>query len=391
MSLFMASSPHQHVRRSTSDIMRLVMLCTLPGIAAQTYFFGWGTLIHLALACVVAVITEASILELRKRNIELAIKDSSALLTALLLAVSIPPFAPWWVTVIGAFFAIAIVKQLYGGLGFNIFNPAMAAYVALLISFPVQMTSWTPPAELAEQSRSFMDAVSIIFTQYSAEGFSVSQMRTGVDGYTMATPLDQVKTALSHNQTLTEAMQSPVFANGWGVGWTGISLAYLLGGLVLLQQRVISWHIPLSMLGGLAVIAGFFYILDPDHNASPLFHLVSGSAIMGAFFIATDPVTAATSNKGRIIFGISIGLWIYVIRNWGGYPDAVAFAVVIMNMAVPVIDYYTKPKAYGHDTQRAHSTQPQQAGQATQTEQATQPAPESQAVKTAQAEQGGND
>lgn len=356
MSLFMASSPHQHVKRSTADIMRLVMLCTLPGIAAQTYFFGWGTLIHLAIACAVAVVTEASILELRKRNIELAIKDSSALLTALLLAISIPPFAPWWITVIGAFFAIAIVKQLYGGLGFNIFNPAMAAYVALLISFPVQMTSWTPPAELAEQSQSFMDAVSIIFTQYSVEGFSVSQMRTGLDGFTMATPLDHVKTALSHNQTLTESLQSPVFNSGWGVGWTWVALAYLFGGLVLVQQRVISWHIPLSLLGGLVVIASFFYILDPDHNASPLFHLVSGSAIMGAFFIATDPVTAATSNKGRIIFGISIGLWIYVIRNWGGYPDAVAFAVVIMNMAVPVIDYYTKPKAYGHDSDRTHST-----------------------------------
>ncbi|MCY7296874.1 electron transport complex subunit RsxD [Alteromonas sp. a30] len=363
MSLFMTSSPHQHVKRSTATIMRLVMLCTVPGIAAQTYFFGWGTLIHVAIACTVAVVTEACILELRKRNIELAIKDSSALLTALLLAISIPPFAPWWVTVIGSFFAIAFVKQLYGGLGFNLFNPAMAAYVALLVSFPVQMTAWTPPAQLAEQNQSMMDIISIIFTQFSEEGFSVTQMRAGIDGFTMATPLDEVKTALNHNQTLTEAFSAAQFTsiNGFNP-WTWVSLSYLLGGLVLLQQRVISWHIPLSMLGGLVVIASVFYLVDADHFASPVFHLVSGSMIMGAFFIATDPVTAATSNKGRIIFGASIGLWVYIIRNWGGYPDAIAFAVVIMNMAVPVIDYYTKPKAYGHDKQRTHSLNNQNGG-----------------------------
>lgn len=348
MSLLMTSSPHQHQKRSTATIMRLVMLCTIPGIIAQTWFFGWGTIIHLVLACVVAVVTEASILELRKRNIELAIKDSSALLTALLLAISIPPFAPWWITVIGTFFAIAIVKQLYGGLGFNLFNPAMAAYIALLISFPVQMTSWAPPFSVAEQPQTFVDAWSIIFTQYSSEGFSVSQMRSGIDGFTMATPLDQVKTAISHHLTVDEALQTGIFSQGWSIGWMWVSIAYLVGGLALLKMRIISWHIPVSMMASLALIALVFHLLGQDQFGSPLFHLLNGSAILGAFFIATDPVTAATSNKGRLIFGAAIGFWIYVIRTWGGYPDAVAFAVVIMNMAVPVIDYYTKPIAYGH-------------------------------------------
>jgi len=353
MSLFMTSSPHQRQRRSTADIMRLVMLCALPGITVQTLFFGWGTAIHLVIACVVAVVTEALILELRKRNFELAIKDSSALLTALLLAIAIPPFAPWWVTVIGTFFAIAIAKQLYGGLGFNIFNPAMAAYVALLISFPVQMTSWTPPAGIAEKTPDLLDSLTIIFTYYSVDGFSVEQMRMGVDGFTMATPLDAVKTALSQNNTVSEALQTAVFSAesqsgiGWGIGWSWVSLAYLLGGLVLLQQKVISWHIPFSLLAGIFVCASLFYMIDADHFSSPLFHLLHGSAIIGAFFIATDPVTAATSNKGRLIFGFMIGIWVYIIRTWGGYPDAIAFAVVVMNMAVPVIDYYTKPAPYG--------------------------------------------
>lgn len=349
MSLFMTSSPHQRQKRSTADIMRLVILCTLPGLAVQTWYFGWGTLIHVVIACVVAVVTEATILELRKRNFELAIKDSSALLAALLLALAIPPFAPWWITVIGTFFAIAIAKQLYGGLGSNIFNPAMAAYIALLISFPVQMTSWTPPASLAEQIPSLTDSVTIIFTTYSVDGFSVEQMRMGIDGYTLATPLDTVKTALSQNYTVDEALQSSVFSDEshWGKGWAWVSLAYLLGGLILLQQRVINWHIPVSLLAGLFIFALVFYLIDADHYASPLFHLLHGSAIIGAFFIATDPVTAATSNKGRLIFGFMIGMWIYIIRTWGGYPDAVAFAVVLMNMAVPIIDYYTKPSPYG--------------------------------------------
>lgn len=354
MTLLLKSSPHLRKKRTVSDMMQLVMLLALPGLAAQIYFFGWGSLIHIGIAMLVAVIAEALVLEIRKRNFEKAVKDNSALLTGFLLGISIPPFAPWWIPVIGTLFAIVIVKQLYGGLGFNLFNPAMAGYVLLLISFPVQMTSWAPSAELAMVSQSFNDAISIIFTQFSSEGYSISQMRAGVDGFTMATPLDQVKSNLLNGYTVSEALQAPTFydstsaLSGLGNGWFWVNLLFLLGGLALLQTGVISWHLPLSMLAGLFAISSVFFLINPDQASTPLMHLFSGGCMLGAFFIITDPVTAATSNKGRIVFGFAIGVLIYVIRYWGGYPDAIAFAVLIMNMCVPVIDYYTKPRTYGH-------------------------------------------
>lgn len=348
MTFKLASSPHQHIRRNTGQIMRLVIYAALPGLLVQTWFFGWGAIVHFVIAALTAVVTEAAILELRKKDFERAIKDSSALLTALLIAISIPPFAPWWISVIGTFFAIAIVKQLYGGLGFNLFNPAMAAYVMLLVSFPVQMTGWLPPASLAEHSHDLLDAIYMIFSGYSTEGFSLNQLRTGVDGVTMATPLDTLKTNLTQGMTYQESLNSAIFSGGTGIGWFSVNLIYLLGGLYLLKNKVINWHIPISLLAGLFVCAAIMHLIDADQFASPTFHLFSGGIMLGAFFIATDPVSASTTNKGRIIFGAAIGVWIFIIRTWGGYPDAIAFAVLIMNMAVPLIDYYTQPRTYGH-------------------------------------------
>lgn len=351
MKFRLASSPHQHIKRDTGQVMRLVMLAMLPGILLQTWFFGWGTIIQIVIAVITAVVTEAIILELRKRDFERALKDYSAVLTAMLLAVSIPPFAPWWVIVIGTFFAIAIVKQLYGGLGFNLFNPAMAAYVMLLISFPVQMTQWLPPTALAQYSHDFMDALYAIFTGYSVEGFSLAQLKTDIDGVTMATPLDTVKTSLSEGLTYTESIELRIFDSvvpGLGVASSWISIGYLLGGLYLIKQKVINWHIPASMLAALFFCSLIMSLVDSDLYPSSVFHLLNGSIIIGAFFIATDPVSASTTNKGRLIFGAAIGIWVYLIRAWGGYPDAVAFAVLTMNMAVPLIDYYTRPRTYGH-------------------------------------------
>lgn len=352
MTFRLASSPHQHSQRSTAQLMRLVIWCALPGLLVQSWFFGWGTLIHFLLASVTAVVTEAVILEIRKRNFEIAIKDGSAILTALLIAISIPPFSPWWISVIGTFFAIAIVKQLYGGLGFNLFNPAMAAYVVLLISFPVQMTAWLPPSNIAQHSADLFDSLSVIFTQFSTDGYSLSQLQNGIDGHTMATPLDQVKTDLTMGLTYSESLQNPIFSSGLGIGWLWVNLAYLAGGLILLKQKAINWHIPVSLLAALTIMAGLFHGYDADRFASPLFHLFSGGIMLGAFFIATDPVSAATTNQGRLIFGASIGIWIFLIRNFGGYPDAIAFAVLIMNMAVPLIDYYFRPRTYGHGRSR---------------------------------------
>ena len=356
MNFKLASSPHQHIRRTTGQVMRLVLYALIPGILLQTWFFGFGTLIQIMLAVTTAVVTEACILELRKRDFERSLQDYSAVLTAVLLAISIPPFAPWWLIVIGTFFAIAIVKQLYGGLGFNLFNPAMAAYVMLLVSFPLQMTQWLPSQSLAQYPHDFIDAIYAIFTGFSQEGFSLQQLRFDYDGTTMATPLDTVKTDLLNGLTYSESLQHTIFdstLDAVNVAWFWVSLGFLAGGVVLIKQKVINWHIPGSMLLALLVCALFMSLVDGDRYPSGLFHLFNGSIILGAFFIATDPVSAATTNKGRLIFGAAIGFWVYIIRTWGGYPDAVAFAVIIMNMAVPLIDYYTQPRVYGHQaTQR---------------------------------------
>ena len=355
MNFKLASSPHQHIRRNTGQVMRLVILALLPGILLQTWFFGWGTIIQIVLAVITATITEAAILEMRKKDFERAIKDYSAVLTAILLAVSIPPFAPWWLVVIGSFFAIAIVKQLYGGLGYNVFNPAMAAYVMLLVSFPLQMTQWLPPQSLAQYQHGFTDALYAIFTGFSAEGFSLAQLKTDIDGVTMATPLDTVKTALAQGITYSESIELRIFDSmiaSLGVASSWISLGYLLGGLYLVKQKVINWHIPVSMLSALVACALIMSLIDSDIYPSSVFHLLNGSIIIGAFFIATDPVSASTTNKGRLIFGAAIGAWVYIIRTWGGYPDAVAFAVLVMNMAVPLIDYYTRPRTYGHTSNK---------------------------------------
>jgi electron transport complex protein RnfD len=244
---------------------------------------------------------------------------------------------------------------LYGGLGFNVFNPAMAAYVMLLVSFPVQMTQWLPPVNLAQYSHNFMDALYTIFTEFSVEGFSLAQLQTGIDGVTMATGLDIVKTGMAQGLTYSETIELPIFdsvISGLSVASSWISLGYLLGGLYLLKQKVINWHIPVSMMTGLFICSLIMSLVDSDLYPSSLFHLFNGSIIIGAFFIATDPVSASTTNKGRIIFGAAIGVWVYIIRGWGGYPDAIAFAVLIMNMAVPLIDYYTRPRTYGHTSNK---------------------------------------
>ncbi len=348
MSFFIASSPHAHNRKSTPDIMKWVALCAIPGLLAQTYFFGWGTLVQLFLAIIFALALEAGVMLARKRHPMRALRDNSAVVTAWLLAVAIPPLAPWWILAIGIIFAIVIAKHLYGGLGQNLFNPAMVAYVVLLISFPVQMTSWSAPSELAPQAVSLGDAFSLVFTGFTLEGQSLQQIRTAFDGSTMATPLDSIKTGLTTGATYSEITSQPIFSLVAGVGWEWVNLAYLLGGLALIKLRIIQWYIPVSFIATLFVLSGVFSLISPGETASPMIHLFSGATMLGAFFIATDPVSASTTVKGRLIFGAMIGLTVFIIRSWGGFPDGVAFAVLIANMCVPLIDYYTKPRTYGH-------------------------------------------
>ncbi|HBC8787026.1 MULTISPECIES: electron transport complex subunit RsxD [Citrobacter] len=344
-----ASSPYTHNQRQTSRIMMLVLLAALPGIAAQLWFFGWGTLFQIVLAAISAIAAEAGVLKLRKQPIVAILKDNSALLTGLLLAVSIPPLAPWWMVVLGTVFAVIIAKQLYGGLGQNPFNPAMIGYVVLLISFPVQMTSWLPPHEIAATVPGFFDALNVIFSGHTASGGDMNTLRMGIDGISQATPLDTFKTSLHAGLTVEQVMQYPIY-NGMlaGAGWQWVNLAWLVGGVVLLWQKAIRWHIPVSFLLSLAVCATLGWIFSPDSLASPQLHLLSGATMLGAFFILTDPVTASTTNRGRLIFGALAGLLVWLIRSFGGYPDGVAFAVLLANITVPLIDYYTRPRVYGH-------------------------------------------
>ncbi len=344
-----ASSPYTHNQRQTSRIMLLVTLATIPGIAAQLCFFGWGTLIQLILAIVSALLAEGLVLKLRKQSVSTILADNSALLTGLLLAISIPSFAPWWMVVLGTLFAVIIAKQLYGGLGHNPFNPAMIGYVVLLISFPVQMTSWLPPHDIARTVPGLLDAIGVIFTGHSTNGATMDALRMGVDGISQATPLDTFKTSLHAGHSVEQIMQYPIFSGVLaGAGWQWVNLGYLAGGIFLLSQNTIRWHIPVSFLLSLTLCATLGWLFAPQTFLAPQLHLLSGATMLGAFFILTDPVTASTTNKGRLIFGALAGLLVWLIRSFGGYPDGVAFAVLLANITVPLIDYYTRPRVYGH-------------------------------------------
>jgi len=323
-------------------IMVRVALALVPGIAALVWFFGPGVIVNIVLAVVVGLAGEAMMLKLRNRPLAPFISDGSAVITAMLLAVSIPPLSPWWMTLLGVLFAIVIGKQLFGGLGYNPFNPAMLGYAMLLISFPREMTSWLPPLSLNEHPLGWVDTLRAIFTGALPGGLSF-------DAVSMATPLDTLKTQLKLQHSVGQIIGGgSLFGLVGGKGWEAVNLAFLAGGVWMIYKRIISWHIPAAMLGTLAVTALIFYIVNPAHYVSPLFHLFGGAAMLGAFFIATDPVTAATTPRGRLLYGAGIGLLTYIIRTWGGYPDGVAFAVLLMNIAAPTIDYYTQPRVFGH-------------------------------------------
>lgn len=338
-----AHAPHFTPPNTVGRVMRQVLYALIPGTLAYIWYFGWGIVINMAIAVSVALACEALMLSLRGKPLEKFLFDGSAMVTAVLLAFALPPLAPWWVTLIGTAFAIIFAKHLYGGLGYNPFNPAMAGYVVLLLCFPVEMTSWLLPGTLVEASHKLglLDTFAAIFT-------GSLPASVNVDAVTAATPLDVVKTQLAMNQTIPEIRVNPLFGDFGGVGWEWIGNFLLLGGIWLLWKGVIRWHIPIAMLGALGAMALLFYMVDPGSHGSPAYHVFSGGAILGAFFIATDPVSASTTDKGRLIYGAGIGVLTYVIRTWGNYPDGVAFAVLLMNMAVPVIDYYTKTRVYGH-------------------------------------------
>jgi electron transport complex protein RnfD len=336
----MPSSPSFSKSDNVSGIMLKVMAALVPAIGLYVWCFGPAILISLTLASLTALVTEATMLKLRDRPLELFLSDNSALLTAWLLALSIPALAPWWLVVVGTAFAISIAKHLYGGLGNNPFNPAMIGYAVLIISFPAPMTHWLSPHGLGTIELSFSAQLSYIFGGDLPPG-------TLLDAVTTATPLDTLKTQLHLDRPLAEIINMPIFGYLAGKGSEIVALGFFAGGVYLLLARIITWHIPVAFLGSLGVIAGIFNLIDPAHYVSPLFHLTAGASMLGAFFILTDPVSGPTTPRGKLIFAAGAGLLTYLIRVFGGFPDGMAFATLLMNLCVPLIDAYTQPKVFG--------------------------------------------
>ncbi|MDR0233744.1 MAG: RnfABCDGE type electron transport complex subunit D [Zoogloeaceae bacterium] len=330
------SAPYLHrpvgIRRS----MNLVLIALLPGILIYLALIAPALIAQIAIASVSALVFEALLLYWRDEPVHERLNDYSALVAAWLIALTFPPLSPWWLTVIGVFFAIVIAKQLYGGLGQNPFNPAMVAFAVCIVAFPALMSRW-PVQGL---TLPFTGQMEIIFG-----------LAPHLDALTSATPLDAIRTALrmeiqydSVQELLTRQNLYGTFA---GRGWEWVTAAYLGGGIFLLIMGVITWHIPLAFITGMSAIALIGWLVDPSRFADPIFHLFSGGSMLGAFFIATDPVSGCATPRGKLIFGAGAGCLAYLIRVFGSFPDGIAFAVLIMNLAAPLLDLYCQPKVFG--------------------------------------------
>ncbi len=328
--------PYVLGQTSVRRVMLQVLLGLLPGIAAYVWLVGASIVLQLTIATLAALIGEALMLWLRGRPLGLFLSDGSAMVSAWLIALTFPPLAPWWLIVAGTLFAIVVAKHLYGGLGQNPFNPAMIAFAVCIVSFPALMSQWPVlglKLSLAEQFQ------------------LIAGLAPRIDVMSGATPLDALKTALKLGEGSVDVptllATQDVFGNFAGRGWEWVTSGYLLGGLWLWQRKIISWHAPFGFISGLSLLAAALWLWSPQQFASPLFHLFSGGALLGAFFIVTDPVSGCTTSRGKLIFGFSAGVMAYTIRVFGGYPDGVAFAVLLMNLCVPLIDIYTQPPIFG--------------------------------------------
>lgn len=342
MSTF-SSSPFAHNNSSVQKIMLQVQLAAFPALLAHIMLFGYGIVIQWFLAVATALLVEFVMLKLRDRPVLPNMTDFSALITVTGLVFCIPPESPWWVIVTGCTFALVFGKHLYGGLGYNPFNPAMLGYAFLLISFPVEMTQWTLPKDLAGYTLSFWDSFNHIL-------FGVMP-NMPIDSFTGATPLSTLQTGLQQGLSSQDMLQAAYFESSWLnlTAWGWINVAFLIGGLWLLYTRTIRWQFPVGFLGALALMAWIFHTINPALYAPISFHLLFGGTMLAAFFIITDPVSSSTTPMGRLIFAASIGILVYVIRNWGAFPDGIAFAILLMNIAVPMIDRYTQPRVVGHN------------------------------------------
>jgi electron transport complex protein RnfD len=302
-----------------------VLLALIPTTFVALYFFGIGALVVILTSVISALIFEYLITKFILKK-EPTLTDGSAMITGLLLAFNVPSNLPIWIILIGVLVAIGVGKMTFGGLGNNPFNPALVGRVFLLVSFPVQMTSWPLPIQSRMQ---YLDAV------------------------TGATPLGVMKEGLRNGESAKELLQQipdnmqMLIGNMGGSLGEVAGLAIILGLAWMLYKKVITWHIPFSMIGTIIVLSGIFWLVNPDKYADPIFHVLTGGVLLGAVFMATDYVTSPMTTKGQLIFGAGIGLLTVVIRLFGAYPEGVSFAILIMNAFVPLINIYVKPKRFG--------------------------------------------
>ena len=315
--LIVSLSPHVHGGDSVQRNMYGVCIALVPALLASLWFFGLGAAIVLATSVLACVLFEWAIAKFLLKSHRCTICDGSAVLTGLLLGFNLPSNLPLWIIIIGALVAIGVGKMTFGGLGCNPFNPALVGRVFLLISFPVQMTSWPVPGQLTE---------------------------LGTDAVTGATPLAEL--AAGNLDAIPSATDLLLGNTGGSLGEVS-ALCLLLGLAFMLWRKIITWHIPVSILGTVAVFTAILWGVDSNQFANPLFHLLTGGMMLGACYMATDYVTSPRTHKGQIIYGICIGLLTVVIRLWGAYPEGMSFAILIMNAFTRLINNYCKPKRFG--------------------------------------------
>ena len=323
--IIISASPHVFSERSTKNLMYDVLYALIPAFLVSVYVFGLSALVVTSVAVISCILFEYVIQKYLLKT-AVTVSDGSALITGILLAFNVPSSLPIWMIIVGSLVAIGVAKLSFGGLGYNIFNPALVARVFLLVSFPVQMSSWPLPVE---NNLKLVDAV------------------------TGETTLGMIKEGLMYGETMSTISEKLPSAMDLLLGITSGSigemsgLALLLGGVFLLARKVITWHIPITVLVTMFIMTGIFWIIDPEQYANPLIHVLSGGAILGAFYMATDLVTSPVTKKGMVIFAIGIGAITVIIRLFGAYPEGISFAIIIMNAFVPLINKYFKPRRFG--------------------------------------------
>lgn len=325
--LNVSPSPHSHGQETTRKLMLGVVIALMPALAASVFYFGYGAIIVTAVSVISCLLFEYLIQKFLLKNPS-TISDGSALVTGLLLAFNLPSNIPLFIIIIGSFISIAVAKLTFGGLGNNPFNPALVGRVFMLISFPVQMTSWPVPA-----------------------GFSTGY----TDAVTGATPLAIIKEGLKNGESISDLMTkipapAQMFLGNSGGSLGEVAAAALLIGLAyMLIKKIITWHIPVSVIGSLVLFTAILRLVNPEKNADPIFHLLAGGVLLGAIFMATDYVTSPMNPKAMIIYGCGIGILTVIIRVWGAYPEGVSFAILIMNAFVPLMNAYIKPDRFGEE------------------------------------------